>query len=112
LFSWLNKWSRRANSCEETGYARCAINEACGPRPLACSRFEIAMSTDLIFSGTDVKPLECPVFLRDVRSRLYFERMKAATGLLTPSTVTPRKVNTQTRGSRSLLSRCSVSTNS
>jgi type I restriction enzyme R subunit len=36
LFSWLNKRSRRANSCEETGGAWCAFNEACGSRPLAC----------------------------------------------------------------------------
>jgi type I restriction enzyme R subunit len=37
LFFWLNKRSRRTKSCEETGYASCAFNEACGPRPLACS---------------------------------------------------------------------------
>ena len=28
LFSWLNKRSRRANSCEETGNASCVFNEA------------------------------------------------------------------------------------
>ncbi len=30
----------------------------------------------MIATGTDVKPLECLVFLRDVRSRVYFEQMK------------------------------------
>jgi type I restriction enzyme R subunit len=30
----------------------------------------------MIATGTDVKPLECLVFMRDVRSRNYFEQMK------------------------------------
>ena len=30
----------------------------------------------MIAAGTDVKPLECLVFIRDVRSRNYFEQMK------------------------------------
>ena len=32
LFSWLNKRSRRANSCKETGGALCGFDEACGTR--------------------------------------------------------------------------------
>ena len=30
----------------------------------------------MIATGTDIKPLECLLFLRDVRSQLYFEQMK------------------------------------
>jgi type I restriction enzyme R subunit len=36
----------------------------------------IAVSVDMISTGTDIKPLECLVFMRDVRSRVYFEQMK------------------------------------
>jgi type I restriction enzyme R subunit len=36
----------------------------------------IAVTVDMIATGTDVKPLECLLFLRDVRSRNYFEQMK------------------------------------
>ena len=33
----------------------------------------IAVTVDMIATGTDVKPLECLLFMRDVRSRNYFE---------------------------------------
>jgi type I restriction enzyme R subunit len=36
----------------------------------------IAVTVDMIATGTDVKPLEVLMFLRDVRSELYFEQMK------------------------------------
>ena len=36
----------------------------------------IAVSVDMIATGTDVKPLECLLFLRNVRSANYFEQMK------------------------------------
>ena len=36
----------------------------------------IAVTVDMIATGTDIKPLEVLVFLRDVRSRVYFEQMK------------------------------------
>jgi type I restriction enzyme, R subunit len=36
----------------------------------------IAVTVDMIATGTDVKPLEVLIFLRDVKSELYFERMK------------------------------------
>ncbi|OLT21265.1 DEAD/DEAH box helicase [Ornithinimicrobium sp. CNJ-824] len=36
----------------------------------------IAVTVDMIATGTDVKPLECVVFMRDVRSAQYFEQMK------------------------------------
>ncbi len=36
----------------------------------------IAVTVDMIATGTDVKPLECLLFMRDVRSRTYFDQMK------------------------------------
>ncbi len=36
----------------------------------------VAVTVDMIATGTDIKPLEVLVFLRDVRSRVYFEQMK------------------------------------
>ncbi len=40
----------------------------------------------MIATGTDIKPLECLLFLRDVRSRIYFEQMKGrGTRVLTPT---------------------------
>lgn len=39
-------------------------------------RFRIAVSVDQISTGTDIKALECLLFLRKVKSRLLFEQMK------------------------------------
>jgi len=36
----------------------------------------IAVTVDMISTGTDIKPLECVLFMRDVRSKVYFEQMK------------------------------------
>lgn len=36
----------------------------------------IAVTVDMIATGTDVKPLECLLFLRNIRSLSYFEQMK------------------------------------
>jgi type I restriction enzyme R subunit len=36
----------------------------------------IAVTVDMVATGTDVKPLECVLFMRDVRSGTYFEQMK------------------------------------
>lgn len=36
----------------------------------------IAVTVDMIATGTDVRPLECLLFMRDVRSINYFEQMK------------------------------------
>ena len=36
----------------------------------------VAVTVDMIATGTDVKPLECVFFMRSVRSRTYFEQMK------------------------------------
>ena len=40
------------------------------------STFRIAVSVDMISTGTDIKPLECLIFMRAVRSSGYFEQMK------------------------------------
>jgi type I restriction enzyme R subunit len=37
---------------------------------------KIAVTVDMIATGTDVKPLECLLFMRDVKSLNYFEQMK------------------------------------
>ena len=36
----------------------------------------IAVTVDMISTGTDVRALECVLFMRDVKSRNYFEQMK------------------------------------
>ena len=36
----------------------------------------VAVTVDMIATGTDVKPLECVFFMRSVRSRTFFEQMK------------------------------------
>jgi type I restriction enzyme R subunit len=36
----------------------------------------IAVTVDMIATGTDVKPIECIIFMRDVKSKNYFEQMK------------------------------------
>lgn len=35
----------------------------------------IAVTVDMIATGTDIKPIECLLFMRLVRSRIYFEQM-------------------------------------
>jgi len=39
-------------------------------------QLRIAVTVDMIATGTDIKPLECLLFLRDIKSRVYFEQMK------------------------------------
>jgi type I restriction enzyme R subunit len=36
----------------------------------------IVVSVDMISTGTDIKPVECLLFMRDVKSRTYFDQMK------------------------------------
>jgi type I restriction enzyme R subunit len=46
----------------------------------------VAVTVDMIATGTDMKPLEVLLFLRDVRSRVYFEQMKGrGTRVLSPT---------------------------
>src|SRR5262249_45245779 len=35
----------------------------------------MAVTVDMIATGTDVKPIECLIFMRDIKSRNYFEQM-------------------------------------
>ncbi len=49
-------------------------------------QLRVAVTVDMIATGTDIKPLECLLFLRDIRSRTYFEQMKGrGTRVLTPT---------------------------
>ncbi|HEY1190782.1 MAG TPA: DEAD/DEAH box helicase family protein [Gemmata sp.] len=36
----------------------------------------VAVTVDMIATGTDVKPLECLIFMRNIKSLAYFEQMK------------------------------------
>ena len=36
----------------------------------------IAVTVDMVATGTDIKPVECLIFMRDVKSEGYFEQMK------------------------------------
>jgi type I restriction enzyme R subunit len=36
----------------------------------------IAVTVDMVSTGTDIRPIECILFMRDVKSRVYFEQMK------------------------------------
>ena len=36
----------------------------------------IAVTVDMISTGTDIRPLECLLFMRDVKSQVYYEQMK------------------------------------
>ena len=46
----------------------------------------IAVTVDMIATGTDVKPLECVFFMRDIRSASYFEQMKGRGSRTIPDT--------------------------
>ncbi|MCT9105721.1 DEAD/DEAH box helicase family protein [Streptomyces mirabilis] len=39
-------------------------------------RLRVAVTVDMIATGTDVKPLECVIFLRSIKSPVLFEQMK------------------------------------
>lgn len=53
----------------------------------------IAVTVDMIATGTDIKPLEVLVFMRDVKSRSYYEQMKGR-GTRTVSIEDMLRVNT------------------
>ena len=59
----------------------------------------IAVTVDMIATGTDVKPIECLIFMRDVRSRNYFEQMKGR-GTRTLSEDDLKKVSPSARGNK------------
>ncbi len=39
-------------------------------------RPRIAVTVDMMATGTDIRPLECIIFMRDVKSKIYFDQMK------------------------------------
>jgi type I site-specific restriction endonuclease len=46
----------------------------------------IAVTVDMISTGTDIRPLECLIFMRNVKSRVYFEQMKGrGTRVISPT---------------------------
>lgn len=59
----------------------------------------IAVTVDMIATGTDVKPLECLLFMRDVKSRNYFEQMKGR-GTRTINLDDLRKVTPQAKSTK------------
>jgi type I restriction enzyme R subunit len=66
---------------EGNEFCRKITNGAKNPKStLAAFRNEyyprIAVTVDMIATGTDVKALECLIFMRDVKSKNYFEQMK------------------------------------
>ena len=66
---------------EGNDFCRKITNGAKNPKSsLAAFRNEyyprIAVTVDMIATGTDIKALECLIFMRDVKSRNYFEQMK------------------------------------
>ncbi|MCF3595757.1 DEAD/DEAH box helicase family protein [Rhodobacteraceae bacterium LMO-12] len=66
---------------EGNDFCRKITNAAKNPKSsLSAFRNEyyprIAVTVDMIATGTDVKPLECLIFMRDVKSKNYFEQMK------------------------------------
>lgn len=51
----------------------------------------IAVTVDMIATGTDIKPVECLIFLRDVKSEGYYEQMKGR-GVRTVENATLKQV--------------------
>ncbi len=46
----------------------------------------IAVTVDMISTGTDIRPLECLIFMRDVKSRVYFDQMQGrGTRVISPT---------------------------
>jgi len=56
----------------------------------------IAVTVDMISTGTDIKPLECLIFMRDVKSQVYYEQMKGRG----TRTISPDELNAVTPDAR------------
>ena len=78
---------REPSGARSTRRRRARQGERGGARQFRLSpTLRIAVTVDMIATGTDIKPLEVLLFLRDVRSRVYFEQMKGrGTRVLTAS---------------------------
>lgn len=49
----------------------------------------VAVTVDMISTGTDIRPIECLLFMRDVKSPVYFEQMKGrGTRTISPTDLT------------------------
>ena len=59
----------------------------------------IAVTVDMIATGTDVKPLEVLLFMRDVRSKGYYEQMKGR-GVRSLDAESLRKVSNSADGAK------------
>lgn len=59
----------------------------------------IAVTVDMIATGTDVKPLEVLLFMRDVRSRGYYEQMKGR-GVRSLDAESLKKVSASAEGAK------------
>lgn len=59
----------------------------------------IAVTVDMIATGTDVKAIECLLFMRDVKSRSYYEQMKGR-GTRTMNSDDLRKVTPSSKGNK------------
>lgn len=59
----------------------------------------IAVTVDMIATGTDVKPLEVLLFMRDVRSRGYYEQMKGR-GVRSLDAESLKKVSNSAEGAK------------
>ncbi len=59
----------------------------------------IAVTVDMIATGTDVKPLEVLLFMRDVRSKGYYEQMKGR-GVRSLDAETLKKVSNSAEGAK------------
>ena len=73
----------REEFCQGNDFARKITYKSTDDKPenlLAAFRNSflprIAVSVDMIATGTDIKPLECLVFMRAPKSRTFFEQMK------------------------------------
>ena len=60
----------------------------------------IAVTVDMIATGTDIRPLECLLFMRDVKSKNYFEQMKGR-GTRTLDEENLKKVTPSAKGAKS-----------
>ena len=74
----------------------------------------IAVTVDMIATGTDIKPLEIVLFMRAVKSRTFFEQMKGrGVRVITPDDLQARDAGRQGQGPlrhRGLRSACASAT--
>ena len=56
----------------------------------------IAVTVDMVSTGTVIKPLECLIFMRDVKSKVYVEQMKGRG----TRTISPTDLESVTPGAR------------